>query len=323
MNIGDKVRMIRERQEGIVTKIIDERIVEIQIEDGFTIQVLRQELALVNQEEAEYFQTGKNIDSADIQNEGNEEQAKTAIADTGLFMAFEVQDKNELKLYLINNTDFNCPFSVSENRDSKRRGIESGHLFNKAYVEILSLKLDEIEKWPEFEFAILFSRKGEHKIIPPFLKTYKFRSKRFFKEPVDLPLLRTKGYFFQIDQENSDIDTDMLKEHLAENIEKTNPGEGEIKKPAREIDLHFEELWPEAPEMSNAEILQFQIDHFEKMLDNAIYSGMNEITFIHGVGNGKLRMEMHRILSGHKNIRSFKDAQKEKFGYGATLVRIK
>ncbi len=322
MNIGDRVRMLRESQEGIVTKLIDDKIVEIQIEDGFTIQVLKQELALVNREESEYFNTGREYHS----NSGTsqkEESKKAAIAETGLFMAFEIEDKNDLKLYLINNTDYNCPFSVSENRETKRRGIESGHLFSKSYVEITQLKLDEIEGWPEFEFTILFSRKGEHKIIPPFLKSYKFRSKRFFKEPVSLPLLGSQGYYFQIDQDNSDIDTEMLKEHLAENFGKNNPGKGEIERPSNEIDLHFEELWPNAPDMGNAEILKFQLDHFEKMLDNAIYSGMNEITFIHGVGNGKLRMEMHRILSKHKNIKSFKDAQKEKFGYGATLVRIK
>ncbi|MEQ8359592.1 MAG: Smr/MutS family protein [Cytophagales bacterium] len=323
MNIGDRVRMIRDRQEGVVTKIIDDKLVEIRIDEGFTYPVLRQELAIVYREEAEYFETDRKYEGSDIKIKDKTVTETKTVAATGLFLAFELIDKNELKLYLINNTDFNCPFSVSENMESKRRGIESGHLFSKSYAEIQVLKLDEIEKWPEFEFAILFSRKGEHNIIPPFLKTYKFRSKRFFREAVDIPLLKTKGYFFQIDQDNSDIDADMLKEHLAENIGKTDVSGEDIQRPDAEIDLHFEALWPNAPSMENFEILKFQLDHFEKMLDNAIYSGMNEITFIHGVGNGKLRMEMHRILSKHNNIKSFKDAQKEKFGYGATLVRIK
>jgi dsDNA-specific endonuclease/ATPase MutS2 len=50
---------------------------------------------------------------------------------------------------------------------------------------------------------------------------------------------------------------------------------------------------------------------------------MDEIIFIHGVGNGTLRNELHKRLSGHKNVKYYEDAQKEKFGYGATKVKIK
>jgi dsDNA-specific endonuclease/ATPase MutS2 len=50
---------------------------------------------------------------------------------------------------------------------------------------------------------------------------------------------------------------------------------------------------------------------------------MHEIIFIHGAGNGTLRKEIHRQLSRNKDIKFFEEAQKEKFGYGATLVRLK
>ncbi len=50
---------------------------------------------------------------------------------------------------------------------------------------------------------------------------------------------------------------------------------------------------------------------------------MDEITFVHGVGSGTLRREIQKRLSGMKSILYFQDAQREKFGYGATLVRLK
>jgi dsDNA-specific endonuclease/ATPase MutS2 len=50
---------------------------------------------------------------------------------------------------------------------------------------------------------------------------------------------------------------------------------------------------------------------------------MDEIVFIHGVGNGILRMEIHKRLGKHAYVQFFKDAMKEKFGYGATLVKLK
>ena len=90
------------------------------------------------------------------------------------------------------------------------------------------------------------------------------------------------------------------------------------------IDLHVEALLPKGQgNRSNAELLELQLTTFEKSLEDAIATGMNEITFIHGVGSGTLRTEIHRRLGRHPHIRFFEDAQKQKFGYGATKVSIK
>ena len=70
-------------------------------------------------------------------------------------------------------------------------------------------------------------------------------------------------------------------------------------------------------------MLTLQLNTFQNNFDNALAAGMDEIIFIHGVGNGVLKKEIHKILSNNKSIKFFQDAQKEKFGYGATLVRIK
>jgi len=47
------------------------------------------------------------------------------------------------------------------------------------------------------------------------------------------------------------------------------------------------------------------------------------VIFIHGVGNGTLRHMVHKKLSQYTNIKFYKDSMREKFGYGATLVKIK
>ena len=70
-------------------------------------------------------------------------------------------------------------------------------------------------------------------------------------------------------------------------------------------------------------ILRLQLDAFEDALSRALATNMHEIVFIHGMGNGVLRKEIHRQLSRNKDIKFFEDARKEKFGFGATLVRLK
>ena len=94
--------------------------------------------------------------------------------------------------------------------------------------------------------------------------------------------------------------------------------------PPHEVDLHFEALRPNAPaDLSNTAIMREQLDAFEDALSRALATNMHEIVFIHGTGNGTLRKEIHRQLSRNKDIKFFEDAQKEKFGFGATLVRLK
>jgi hypothetical protein len=94
--------------------------------------------------------------------------------------------------------------------------------------------------------------------------------------------------------------------------------------PPHEFDLHIEALRPEGAEgLSNTAMLRQQLDAFEDALSRALATNMHEIIFIHGAGNGTLRKEIHRQLSRNKDIKFFEDAQKEKFGYGATLVRLK
>ncbi|GAC1597645.1 MAG: hypothetical protein NVS3B25_22860 [Hymenobacter sp.] len=70
-------------------------------------------------------------------------------------------------------------------------------------------------------------------------------------------------------------------------------------------------------------MLKIQLDAFEDALSRALATNMHEIVFIHGMGNGVLRKELHRQLSRNKDIKFFEDAHKEKFGFGATLVRLK
>ena len=51
MNIGDKVRLLHGTEEGVIRRIIDKRTVEIEIEDGFLIPVLRKEVVLISSDE--------------------------------------------------------------------------------------------------------------------------------------------------------------------------------------------------------------------------------------------------------------------------------
>jgi DNA-nicking Smr family endonuclease len=153
------------------------------------------------------------------------------------------------------------------------------------------------------------------------MKKIRFRSSTFFKSKKLAPVLNKESYLFRLDLDAVKIDAKSLEENLS--IGTKSAAAVSIPKPSKEIDLHIEKLTDQHSTMSNTAMLALQMNEFQKNLDNAIATAMDEIVFIHGVGNGVLKKKIHKVLSGHKNVKFFQEAQKEKFGYGATLVRLK
>ncbi len=89
-----------------------------------------------------------------------------------------------------------------------------------------------------------------------------------------------------------------------------------------EVDLHIEKLVPNKRGMSNYDILTLQADTAKRQLEFAIRNRMPKVVFIHGVGEGVLKAELDFLLGRYDGI-TFKDADYQKYGLGATEVYIK
>ena len=89
-----------------------------------------------------------------------------------------------------------------------------------------------------------------------------------------------------------------------------------------EVDLHIQELVDNSFGMMNYEIIQIQLDHFDKKLNEAMDKGLKKIVFIHGRGEGKLRDALRQVLERYPNCEAM-DADYQRYGVGATEVRIK
>lgn len=321
MKIGDKVRVTKGKEEGFVTKIINEKLVEIEIEDGFRIPVLKNELSLVAAEETKHFERGEEPAKAP------EIRPKGKAADVGFCLAFhEINDK-ALSVFIINNTHFTIPYCIYLQNDKKTSGKSAGHLLPNTSLKIDEFDRRNFENWPEIIIqALFFSKKAEqpHNSLE---RRFKFKASTFFRNERIAPVILKKAYLFEIGTSAEVIDLDELSSKLREgnlgrDLVNENSSSLVMDKPVSLVDLHIEKLSKDAASLSSSQILQIQLQAFEKALDLAIAGGMEEITFIHGVGNGILRDAIHKQLSKESNIQFFKDALREKFGYGATLVRI-
>lgn len=109
------------------------------------------------------------------------------------------------------------------------------------------------------------------------------------------------------------------------NSDKINAATGKplpVKVKEDHIDLHIEELLESTRNMTNGEILMHQIRKFEERLKRAQNNQFDRLVAVHGVGEGVLRAEIHRLLIRKYEL-EFMDAPYQEYGYGATLIFLK
>ncbi|MCB0463026.1 MAG: DNA mismatch repair protein MutS [Flavobacteriaceae bacterium] len=95
----------------------------------------------------------------------------------------------------------------------------------------------------------------------------------------------------------------------------------ERTQPAMEVDLHIHQLLPNTKGMQKHDILTYQLDTVKRQLAFAMSKNIQRIVFIHGVGEGVLKMELEYLLKQYDNLKYY-DANYQKYGLGATEVYI-
>ncbi|MGV3587818.1 MAG: Smr/MutS family protein [Adhaeribacter sp.] len=320
MNIGDRVRLLYGKEEGIITRFLDNNQVEVAIDNEFTIPVLRREVVVVAPEEDKFF--GNNAVAPETISPRAANAIQPVPASLGIYVALTHQSPELLAVTIINNSDYDLLFTYGEEKD-EYKGIINDKLNQKSFKVVSHLHLNDFDKWPALVLQYLQHRASAKTLLEPGLKRFRFKASSFYKSKKMAPIVKKEAYLFQVDAKPEAVDLKKLQDKLTEPEQPT----GEtytLKAPSHEVDLHIEKLTDaDFSKMSNSEILKLQLHTFQDNLDRALAANMHEIIFIHGTGNGVLRNEIQKLLSRNKNIKYFEDARKEKFGYGATLVRLK
>lgn len=118
------------------------------------------------------------------------------------------------------------------------------------------------------------------------------------------------------------IDVDVLKHYMTEGI----PGSDKYTLEGgatHELDLHFDALVKDESAYNKDEKLSIQLETFHRQLERAIANGQHTMVVIHGVGSGKLKKEVHKILADHPQVHSYQPSFQAKYGFGATEVVFK
>ena len=118
----------------------------------------------------------------------------------------------------------------------------------------------------------------------------------------------------------SDINNPLFNDKLQDQKVKGSSFKKENNEVILEVDLHINQLIKSTTGMDNFEMLSLQLETAKRKIEYAISKRISKIIFIHGVGEGVLKSELH-YLFGRYPVR-FYDASYKKYGLGATEVYI-
>lgn len=327
LRIGDKVRFLDEKGEGLVARYKDKNTVIVELPDGFEIPYPVKKLVPVHTE----LIINTDSENIDINPEINVTDAIYFVIEPDHELPLLV---NEYNLYLFNLSGFSLLYTYSVKDDEYFQTIKHGEAGPYQKVLLKKIKLNFFNEYNYHKINCLLYKNTHFRAQLPVAEIIFINKNSLndsilikhdeFKYPVYAFLLKDEFIVSEkIEQTLSEKDIRRLKsiKEFKSGPKQSKSTKEHLKKLEKEVDLHIEELVDNPKKLSNHEMLAIQLERFEKELDAAIENGLHKIIFIHGVGNGRLKHEIQSILKSLKEV-SFQDAPYKTYGFGATQVNI-
>ena len=119
----------------------------------------------------------------------------------------------------------------------------------------------------------------------------------------------------------SDINNPLFNDKLQDQKVKVSSFKKENNEVILEVDLHINQLIKSTTGMDNFEMLSLQLETAKRKIEYAISKRISKIIFIHGVGEGVLKIELEYLFKRYEGIKYY-DANYQNYGQGATEVYI-
>lgn len=163
-----------------------------------------------------------------------------------------------------------------------------------------------------------------------FFKLHCFHSNPYFDEPViAVDIVKNDRPCRAINIDSRQLEDAMRQKKAADDATARRRAPRPVSKQAPGpndplvIDLHIAQLLDNTKGLSNADMLNYQIDKFRKVMDENLKNKGKKIVFIHGKGEGVLRQALSKELSHRYKGCIVQDASFREYGYGATQVTIR
>jgi hypothetical protein len=331
--IGDTVLILHSNEEACVVDIINDKMLMVDV-GGVTFPVYIDQvnypcLTRFSEQKNQPLKKAKTY----IEDVRKEKKGNSPKPEEGMWLSFipvvendELGDEivTELKLYLLNKTSTGYKFKYQQIFFGKPEFELSNQIQSFENFYLHDIAFDDINDCPvfDFEFSLLQTDKKKE---PYFESSLKFTPKQLFKRIEKLKENNDASFQHQL----FTIYPDRIKEEKFP-LEKltargykvydaTNARQN-MESPRSIVDLHIEKVTDDWKSLNNYEILSLQLKAFEKYYDLATAHLQPSLIVIHGIGEGRLRDEIHDRLRLKKETKSFINQYDGRFGYGATEI---
>ncbi len=354
---GDKVKFLNTVGGGIITNVVDSKIVNVKTHDGWDMPVLKAELVRIESSEligglAKEPVSKTVVEQAPPEFESDAlsgdvtfykkqtETFKPESSQLDIFLAFVPQKPamptdSDLDAYLINDTEFDLLYNLSIGEKDKFGSRLSGKLEANTKVYIETYRRNTLDELNAVGVQAIAVKKELHDLQKPIHKVVKISPVKFFKlsSYAENDFFHEPSIIFEIKEKMMDKLIENLREKDVLQAMKQKKASTVRPKPAISqkatdpsmledvIDLHITELIDDEKGMTPKDMLELQLSVFKKSLKTAIDKKQRRITFIHGLGNGKLKLELRRELE--RGQIKHQDASFREYGYGATMVILR
>jgi len=327
-SVGEKVRFLNEVGNAVVTKILSNGMVEVTDDYGLVTRLAVKELVPAERnrhadtppvaaEEPRIIEVPKPAPVAQRPQEVPlPELALVFLSDCGT-----APETGDLDVYFANNSAHHMLVNIAAKEDKGLFSLYHGEVRAGQLQHLRGIRRRDVDIFGHTVVDCIFYQDTDYKHREAFSSILKLKVTRFVREGSyrEVAVLGGKAMVVAVEK--------------ASQPEMTITGAASARahKPAlrtpllptfeEEVDLHIEQISSEFSGMSDHEMFVYQMNHFEKRLNHGLMNDYLRITFIHGVGTGKLRDEIRRLLREYK-LR-FEDGPFQKYGVGATVVLLK
>jgi len=327
LRIGDRVRFLNETGEGKVSRIKDKFTVFVEMQDGFEIPYPASQLVPIHTE----LIIDRDTENIELSPEAQLTDAVYFIVEPDHELA---SLRSDYRIYLFNASSFNMLYSYSIKDGEYYQTLKHGEIGAYQKVLLKQVKLQYFKDHSYHKIDCLLFKNGFFKAQLPIaeivfvndwtLAEAKPIKHEEFEHPVYGFILKEEFLSTREIEQSLTPEDIMRVKSIKEFKSKASISKSKkdyLKSLEKEVDLHIEELVANTNGLSNYEMLNIQLERFEKELDLAISKNMKKIIFIHGVGNGRLKQEILSVLKATRGI-TYHDASYKDYGFGATQVNI-
>lgn len=362
VRIGDTVRFLSSTGGGRVVKI-DGQIAHVEEEDGFVTPVLIKELVVVatqgeekmrrdifggtgqKRQEDEALAASKFVPTVVPEAPDAEPVVETPGGDKlNVVLGYEAIELKHLsttafEAYLVNDSNYYLYFTYLSRADDEDGWTTryAGLVEPNMQIFIEELTREQVGRLDRVAFQyVAFKRDKQFRLKAPvavethldttkFFKLHCFRENPYFEDPV-IAIDIVKD---DIPQRAMTLDSSRLEDAMRQKqrMDRRPVVRRELKKPQSDgplvVDLHINELLDNTHGMSSADILNYQVDTFRRVMDENLRHKGKKIVFIHGKGEGVLRQALMKELNYRYKGTEAQDASFREYGYGATQITIR